>query len=222
MIVTIDGRAGAGKTLAARRLAESLGFRLLHTGAMYRSAAIALQDAGYDIFATERDIPAITDFVSDFTFELPGHETWLNGVDYTTLIESEAAGAAASKVGTFPEVRARLKAEQRRIAAGQDTICEGRDQGTAVFPDAPVKFFVTASVEVRAKRRFDQEVRQGHHADLEALKELIRKRDEQDELRVIDPLKKAPDAIEVDTSTMTPDDVLAVMIAGVQQCRSRA
>jgi cytidylate kinase len=222
MIVTIDGRAGAGKTLAARQLAEALGFKLLHTGAMYRAAAIALGEHGIDIYSNHRDVERVTAIVNSFSFDLPGHRTVLNGVDFTSRVDTESAGAGASRIGTFPEVRARLKAEQRRIAGGQDTICEGRDQGTAVFPEAPVKFFITASVEVRAQRRWEQEQRADRTADLDILREQIQARDRQDESRPIDPLRKAADAIEIDTSTLTPDEVLAQMLKAVAACRSRA
>jgi CMP/dCMP kinase len=221
MIVTIDGRAGSGKSLAARRLAQTLEFRLLATGAMYRAAAIALADAGVDIFAEPRDVATISRLVNSYHFEMPGTDVWLNGADFTWRVDSEHAGAAASRVGMFPEVRERLKAEQRRIAAHEPTICEGRDQGTSVFPDAPVKFFVTASVDVRAQRRAEQEAKAGRPADLRVLREQIRFRDMQDESRPIDPLRQAADAIAIDTTTLTPDDVLAIMVAEVQRCRSR-
>lgn len=222
MIITIDGSAGSGKTLAAHNLADALGVRLLHTGAMYRAAAVALQLAGIDIFAQPRDVASIERVVNAFRFEMPGDETILNGVNLTAILNREQVGQAASRVATFAEVRAKLKAEQRRIADGQEIICEGRDQGTSVFPEAPVKFFFTASVDVRAKRRIEQLRAQNLEFDPAAIPQLIRDRDDQDTRREHDPLRQAPDAIVIDTSDLTPREVLSRMLTVVASCRSRA
>ena len=150
MIITIDGHAGSGKSTAARMLAAQLGFELMNTGAMYRATALALGRLGIDVYAEPRDVAAIAVAVAGYSFEMTDTRVKLNGRDLTDYIYTEAMGRAASRVGTFPEVRERLKAEQRRHAAGRNIICEGRDQGTAVFPDAPIKFFFTASAETRA------------------------------------------------------------------------
>jgi len=220
MIITIDGYAGSGKSTAARLLAAALGFELMNTGAMYRATAFALGEAGLDIHANPRDEAAITAVVANYSFQLTDTRVRLNGRDVTDRVDTEAMGRAASKVGTFPEVRTRLKQEQRRIAAGRDIICEGRDQGTAVFPDAPVKFFFTASVETRARRRAEQD-------DLDPekfaeLKHQIALRDKQDEERSIDPLLKAADAVVIDSSDLTLDEVLSQMLEVVERCRQQA
>jgi cytidylate kinase len=221
MIITIDGYAGSGKSTAAEMLAADLGFDLLNTGAMYRATGLALQDCGINIYAEPRDVAAITELVSGFHFDMPPGQVILNGVDFTGRVRDRGAGAAASKVGTFREVRERLKAEQRRIAAGRDMICEGRDQGTAVFPDALAKFFFTASAETRAERRVAQ-LRAAHepveHA--EVLRKII-DRDRQDETREVDPLRRADDAILIDTSHLDMAAVLAIMRKKVDECRSR-
>lgn len=217
MIVTIDGYAGSGKTTAARRLAESLGFRLLNTGGMYRAAALALVDLGVDIDAEPRDEASVARAVVGFAFDMDGGRVVLNGVDYTERIASEDAGRGASRVATFPEVRARLKQEQRRIAAGTDTICEGRDQGTAVFPDAPVKFFLSASAEIRATRRVEQLRALNLPADFATIVRQIADRDRQDETRAIDPLVAAPDAVRIDSTEMTMDEVIRKMLAEVRK-----
>jgi cytidylate kinase len=222
MIITIDGYAGAGKSVAARRLAEALGFHRLNTGAMYRATAYALRRLGIDIDVEPRDVTAITRAVEGFHFDMTDTAVILNGEDLTRFVGTESMGRDASRVGTFPEVRRKLKAEQRRIAAGRDIICEGRDQGTAVFPDAPVKFFITASAETRARRRAMQD---GIDLDtdcstLPAIIRQIEARDRQDETRAIDPLRMAPDAVRIDTSELTPDEVLAVMLEVVDRCRS--
>ncbi len=223
MIITIDGYAGSGKSTAARMLAAALGFELMNTGAMYRATAFALGEAGIDIHANPRDEARIAETVAGYSFQMTDTLVKLNGLDVTDYVDNEAMGRAASKVGTFPEVRARLKQEQRRIAADRDIICEGRDQGTAVFPDAPVKFFFTASVETRARRRAEQDGLDPA-AQPEAFAELKRQialRDQQDEGRPIDPLKKADDAVELDTSDLSLDEVLSHMLEVVDRCRRR-
>jgi cytidylate kinase len=221
MIITIDGYAGSGKSTAAEQLAAALNFDLLNTGAMYRAAGLALQDRGIDIYAGPRDVAAITALVNTFTFAMPSGKVFLNGADYTGRVRDRGAGGAASKVGTFREVRERLKAEQRRIAAGRDVICEGRDQGTAVFPDAPVKFFFTASPEVRAERRLAQLLADNKSADYDEILRNIKIRDHQDETREVDPLRKADDAVVIDTSHTGADAVLALMLKVVAACRAR-
>lgn len=220
MIVTIDGYAGSGKSAAATRLAEVLGFRLMNTGAMYRATAFALSRLGFDLYAEHRDVAAVARAVGRFSFEMTDTEVRLNGEDLTLHVFTEAMGRHASRVGMFPEVRARLQQEQRRLAEGRDIICEGRDQGTVVFPHAPVKFFFTASAEIRARRRAAQD---GIDPDPEEFAELVRQiaaRDRQDETRAIDPLRQAPDAVVIDTTSLTPDEVLARMLEVVNRCRS--
>jgi cytidylate kinase len=222
MIITIDGHAGSGKSTAARMLAAQLGFELMNTGAMYRAAAFALGRLGIDVYAEPRDEAAIARAMAGYTFEMTDVRVKLNGRDLTDYIYTEEMGRAASRVGTFPEVRARLKAEQRRHAAGRDIVCEGRDQGTAVFPDAPVKFFFTASPETRARRRAQQDGIDSRRQP-EAFAELVRQvaaRDRQDEQRPIDPLRKAPDAVVIDTSALSQNEVLTRMVEVVDRWRS--
>ncbi len=220
MIVTIDGYAGSGKSAVAKELAARLGFALLNTGAMYRAVGVALARANIDAFADPRDVDRITQLLADSTFDMPDHCVILNGEDLTAVVFTEAMGRAASRVATFPEVRTKLKAEQRRIAAGGDFVCEGRDQGTAVFPDAAAKFFLRASAEVRADRRAAQLLRGGQPADRATILIDIRRRDYQDETRAIDPLAKAADAVEIDTSDLTLDDVVQRLWDAIQRCRS--
>jgi cytidylate kinase len=222
MIITIDGYAGAGKSTAARRLADRLGFDLLNTGAMYRAAALTLLRNDFDIYAERPNHFDIEWFVADFRFDMSNDKVTLNGVDLTDDVTSEDAGRGASRVGTFPEVRAKLKAEQHRIADGRNVICEGRDQGTAVFPDAPVKFFFWANPAVRAQRRVEQEQEAGRVADYTATLAMILDRDRQDTERAIDPLRPAHLAVWLDTSDRPLDDVLADMLRVVDRCRSRA
>jgi cytidylate kinase len=222
MIITIDGHAGVGKSEAARMLAVALKFELMNTGAMYRATAYTLGQLGIDVYAEPRDRTAVARAVAGLSFGLHGTLVTHNGSDLPDEVYGEAMGAAASRVGTFEEVREHLKAEQRRIANGRDIICEGRDQGTAVFPDAAVKFFLTATVDARARRRAAQE---GIHPerDAAAFAELVKKikyRDEQDEERLLDPLRKAADAVVIDSSHLSRDEVLAQMVEVVRRCRS--
>ena len=188
---------------------------------MYRAVGLILLRHGIDIFADTRDATAIRAIVDRLTFELDGNRVLTDGVDLTADLFTEEIGRAASRVGLFAEVREKLKAEQRRIAAGRDVICEGRDQGTAVFPDAPVKFFFVASPEVRAERRVRQLLAANAIADPAVVLGQIRDRDHQDETRSLDPLRRADDAVLLDTTTRTPDDVHALMVEVVNRWRSR-
>ncbi len=215
MVITIDGYAASGKSSAAVGLANALGFRLLNTGWMYRAASIALRERGFDLNANPRDRVGIRDLLNTFHFDMPPDKVLLGGVDFTERITCEGAGAGASLVGTFEEVREKLKAEQRRLAEGENIICEGRDQGTAVFPDAPVKFFFYASPEVRAARRMNQL----SGADYQTVLKQIRERDAQDENRTLDPLKAAEDAIRFDTSVLSEAEVLRRMLEVVEASR---
>lgn len=221
MIITIDGYAGAGKSSAARRLADDLGFELLNTGAMYRAVALSLLRRDIDIYSGKVNSAEIATAIQGIRFDMSGGKVLLNGNDLTEDVTSEDAGRGASRVGTFPEVRTKLKAEQRRIAAGRDMVCEGRDQGTAVFPDAPVKFFFWASPEIRAKRRVEQERSEGREADYAEILEMIIRRDRQDTDRAIDPLRPAHLAVWLDTSERPLDAVLDDMKRVVALCRSR-
>ena len=215
MVITIDGYAASGKSSAATALAKALGFRLLNTGWMYRAVGLALKDRGFDLLANPRDADGIEAHIAEFHFEMPPDRVILGGDDWTERIGCEGSGAAASLVGTFGEVRAKLKAEQRRIAEGENIICEGRDQGTAVFPDARVKFFFWASPEVRAARRLNQRP----NADYATILRQIEERDHQDENRAIDPLKPSEDAIRFDTSELGEAEVLRRMLAVVAERR---
>ena len=217
MIITIDGTAASGKTSAAEKLAAALGFHLLKTGAMYRAAGLVMLDAGIDVSEYHHDTSAVAAAVAGMTFDMPvGGQVFLNGVDFTERIEAKEAGELASVIGLFPEVRARLVAEQRRIAEGWDIVCEGRDQGTAVFPNADVKFYIDGDVTVRAARR--QRQRGGDLADVVAD---LRKRDDRDKNREHGPLYPAADAVPIDTATLDMDGILAVMLEKVAEKRGK-
>lgn len=218
MIIAIDGPAASGKSTAARMLAEELGMDRLNTGAMYRATAFALMQSGYDIITEQRDSAAIAAFVQTLHFDMAEGRTRVNGNDVTDQLQQEEIGRAASRVATFSEVREHLKAEQRRIAKDRDMICEGRDQGTVVFPDALVKFFFTASPEVRAKRRAAEE--KLPTTALPTLVQAIIDRDRQDSQRPIDPLVQASDAVLIDTTDLEPEEMLQQLLTVINARQS--
>ncbi len=217
MIITIDGTAASGKTSAAEKLAAALGFHLLKTGAMYRAAGLVMRDAGIDVSEYHHDTSAVAAAVAGMTFDMPvGGQVILNGEDFTERIEAKEAGELASVIGLFAEVRTRLVAEQQRIAEGWDIVCEGRDQGTAVFPGADVKFYIDGDVTVRARRRQSQ--RGGELADIVAD---LKKRDERDKTREHGPLYPAADAVPIDTAVLDLAGILDVMLRTVEERRAR-
>ena len=189
-VIAIDGPAAAGKGTLARRIAETYGFHHLDTGLTYRATAKALLDAG---------LPLDDEMVA----ERVALDLNLSGLDRTVLSRHEI-GEAASKVAVMTPVRRALVAAQRRFALKEPgTVLDGRDIGTVVCPDAPVKLYVTASAEVRAKRRFDEIVANGSAADFEAIFADVKTRDERDMGRADSPLKPAQDALLLDTSEMS-------------------
>lgn len=204
MIVTIDGPAGAGKSSAAKALAARLGFDYLDTGAMFRAVALAAARARIDT----TDPHAVRALLARVRLGQAAGRVTLDGEDVTDAIRSPEASAAASRIAVVAEVRTFLAAEQRRIAANRAIVCEGRDQGTAVFPDAGCKFFLTASPEERARRRHRERTARGEAVTLADVLREQAERDARDSSRAVAPLCKADDAIEVDTTGRTPDEVL--------------
>jgi CMP/dCMP kinase len=214
MIVTIDGPAGSGKSTAARGLAARMGFEFLDTGAMYRAVALALRSRNID-FADEG---RVSGFLDSVRFEMPPGRILLNGEDVSTAIRTPEIASASSKVAAYAHVRRFLVDQQRSIAAGRDMVCEGRDQGTVVFPDARWKFFLTASPASRAERRFQDMLRRGQITTLEQVIVEQDERDLRDSTRDVSPLRPAGDAITIDTSAMTPEQVLNRLEEEVRRC----
>jgi CMP/dCMP kinase len=214
MIVTIDGPAGSGKSTAARGLAARLGFDYLDTGAMFRAVGLALLERGVD-FA---DAAAVGDVLAVIHVDVPPGRVLLDGRDVTAAIRTPAVAQAASRVAVVPAVRRFLAAEQRRIAAGRNIVCEGRDQGTAVFPDAPCKFFVTADPRARAARRFRELLDQGAAVTLDDVLAQQLERDTRDAEREDAPMRAAADAVVVDTTDLSADEVLARLEEVVRRC----
>lgn len=203
-VVTIDGPAGSGKSTAARGLAARLGFVYLDTGAMYRAVALHLLRRH-----VEPDDPdAVGPLLADLRVEALGEAVSLNGEPVAGLIRTPEVSRGASQVAVVPAVRRFLAAEQRRAAAGRRIVCEGRDQGTFVFPDAGAKFYLTADPAARAARRFRELATSGVKTTLDEVLAAQEERDARDAGRELAPLKAAADAVTVDTTILTPAEVL--------------
>jgi CMP/dCMP kinase len=220
LIVAIDGPAGAGKSTAARLLAARLGYALLDTGAIYRSMALRARERGV-AWDDGPGIAALADGI-DIAFNLEGtlNRVILNGQDVTAAIRTPEMSDGASRVSALPEVRAALLGLQRRIGADGGVVVEGRDIGTVVFPDAEAKFFLIANADERARRRVAELTAAGKPVDAEQTKAEILARDARDSTRATAPLRKADDAIEIDSSALGPDAVVTLM-AEIVAARSR-
>lgn len=205
MIVTIDGPAGSGKSTAARGLARRLQFDFLDTGAMYRAVAWQCLQRSIDL----RDEPAVAACVHAMRLRLGPQHVFVDDRDVTAEIRLPEVSHGSSIVASNLVVRRELAARQREFAQGRNIVTEGRDQGTAVFPHAECKFYVTANAEERATRRHRELLERHEQAEpFDDILRQIRERDERDKTRVVDPLRAAEDAIRVDTSGLTPEAVL--------------
>lgn len=205
--IAIDGPAGAGKSTIAKRVAKKLGFIYVDTGAMYRAMAIYFVDNGID----GRDEKAVSEACAGvdvrIAYEDGAQQVILNGVNVTARLRHEKVGRMASAVAVYAAVRSKLVELQRQLATGTDVIMDGRDIGTCVLPDATVKIYLTASVDARAKRRYDELVEKGEKQDMDVIKADIEKRDYNDMHRDISPLKQADDAVLLDSSDMNIEEV---------------
>lgn len=212
MIVAIDGPAGAGKSTIAQAVARELGLQLIDTGAMYRTVAYQALQRGVSL----EDASALAEVARglDFSFELVGNENraTCNGVALGTEIRSEEVSRASSVVSQYPAVREALVALQRKMGERQDSVMEGRDIGTVVFPDAQVKVFLTASPQERARRRVEQLRERGSQANYEQILSDIVARDERDSTRAAAPLVAAPDAVQIDSTAHTIDEVVSQIV----------
>ena len=211
-VVAVDGPVGSGKSTVARRVAERLGYLYLDTGAMYRAVGLLATEAGVDLSDERLVVPIARE--AELRLDQDGR-LWAGERDVSGLIRTLEMGAAASVVSVLPGVRSLLVDRQRELGAGADIVMEGRDIGTNVFPDAEVKVFLTARPEVRAARRAAELRAKGDDVDeAEVLAALI-ERDRRDSEREVAPLRKADDAVEVDTSGLTLDEVVDAVVAVV-------
>lgn len=219
-VIAIDGPAGTGKSSATKRLADILGFVHVDTGALYRAVAYLLLELGAK--PENRDLAISISRETHLEFKRmpdknPANRILANSIDVTEFIRTPLVSMAASQVSAIPEVRSALLGLQRRMGCIGRTILEGRDIGTVVFPDADIKFFLTASIEERAKRRLSELEASGADApSFEEVKQQISQRDLGDSTRAVAPLKKAQDAIELDTSNLTLDQVVQKMEATIR------
>ncbi|BBY42611.1 cytidylate kinase [Mycolicibacterium celeriflavum] len=209
LMVAVDGPAGTGKSTVSRGLARALRARYLDTGAMYRIVTLAALRAGVDL--ADADAVAATAAAAELAVGYDPDEdcSYLDGEDVSTEIRGDAVTKAVSAVSAVPAVRTRLVDVQRALAAGEGSVVvEGRDIGTVVLPDADVKIFLTASAEVRARRRNEQNKAAGLADDYEAVLADVKRRDHLDSTRAVSPLRPADDAVVVDTSAMTQPEVI--------------
>ena len=215
--VAIDGPAGAGKSTLARRLAAELGYIYVDTGAMYRAIGLYALRAGKD----PKDNAAVNALLPQIELRLASIEgeqhIYLKEEDVSTAIRTEAAGMAASAVGANPTVRAFLLELQRDMAKKQDVLMDGRDIGTVILPDAPVKIFLTASAQSRAERRYKELIEKGQQVTMDGILHDINERDRQDMTRAVAPLKQADDAVLLDTSSLTLEESIAAVLRIIRE-----
>ena len=198
-VIAIDGPSASGKGAVASRVAAALGFHYLESGALYRLVALSRGNA-----------PEISAKNLDVVFR--GGKIILSGQDVTEEIREEAVGLRASEIAKIQAVRTALLGRQRAFRQPPGLVADGRDMGTVVFPDAALKVFLTASVATRAQRRYKQLIDKGNHANLAALSRALEERDQRDAAREVAPLKPAIDAVFVDSSEMTIDEVVALVL----------
>jgi cytidylate kinase len=210
--IAIDGPAGAGKSTVARRVAEELGFIYVDTGAMYRAMGLYFLDRAVDTDDEAAVNASLGGAEVTLAMEDGNQVVFLNGQNVNGRIRTEEAGMMASKTSAYPENRKKLVAMQQKIAASQNVVMDGRDIGTVVLPEAPLKIYLTASVRTRAERRYKELIAKGVPADLAAIEEDIEQRDWQDMHREHSPLRRADDAVLVDSSDMGIDEVVNTIV----------
>jgi len=203
-VITLDGPSGSGKGTVGRAVAERLGWHFLDSGALYRVLGLAALRHGVAL----DDEATLATLAQDLDVTFQGERVILEGEDVSGAIRSEEAGAAASKVAALPAVRQALLARQRAFRRLPGLVADGRDMGTVVFPDAPLKVFLEASAEERARRRHAQLKAQGHDVNLDQIVADIRARDRRDRERAVAPLKPAEDAVVIDTTELAPEAVI--------------
>jgi cytidylate kinase len=213
LIITIDGPAGAGKSTVAQKLAACLGLMYVDSGATYRAAALKVLERGVDPL----DEPAVATLMDSTNVQVTAGDgephVLVDGTDVTARLRTPEVTLAAAQVSRLPAVRKKLIEIQRALARDRGVVMEGRDIGTVVFPNAPLKIFLKADVEERARRRLKQDSHEGREATLEKTAYEIGRRDQLDAERKISPLVRAPDAVEVDSTNLLADQVVEQILA---------
>lgn len=216
-VVAIDGPSGSGKGTIGRLLAERLGWHYLDSGALYRLVALAALKHHLDL----ANAPSLGALAAGLDAQFAGDRVLLEGAEVGAELRAERTGDAASRVAIIPEVRAALLERQRAFAAPPGLVADGRDMGTVVFPTAPVKIVLTASTEARAMRRHKQLKEKGIDVSLPDLSWDIAQRDARDAARTVAPYKPAPDAHEIDSTSLTPEDVVARILLRLEDAGIR-
>lgn len=222
LVIAIDGPAASGKSTTAKRVAERLGYLHIDTGAMYRAVTLKILRNGLDAFYTKRMAALVNETHIELKPSNGSLKVLLDGEDVTEAIRSPEVTTAVSSVSTIREIRDAMVKEQRRMAEHGGVVLEGRDIGTVVFPDADVKIFMVASIEARAQRRQRELEQRGIQTDIDTLKEEIRLRDEKDSTRDASPLRKADDAVVLDTSNMTVEEQVEFVVGRATGVMQRA
>ncbi len=203
-VIAIDGPTASGKGTVAQRVAERLGFHYLDSGSLYRLTAVAAERAGIDL----ADGVEVAGLAAALNFRFGGGSVWLDGADVTDAIRTEVASQNASRVAAHADVRRVLLQRQRDFRTAPGLVCDGRDMGSVVFPDATIKFFLTAGVEARAERRTKQLKQKGMSAIMSDVVTELRIRDDRDMNRPVAPLKHFSDAYLIDTTDISADDAV--------------
>lgn len=213
-VVCIDGPSGSGKGTLARSIAKKMGWAYLDSGAIYRVLALKVSRQG---LADDQAAGAAAGM--ELRFDIDTNEVWLDGESVSSLIRTEEAGAGASRLAVRPEVRAALLEFQRQFAAPQPLVADGRDMGTVVFPESPCKIFLEASAEERARRRYKELIDAGKDAIFEGIYSDICARDDRDRNRSAAPLRPAADALILDSTSMSVEEVLTAALGHMAQAR---
>lgn len=208
MVIAIDGPAGTGKSTVAKRIADYFKITFLNSGSFYRGITLLLLENNKDM----QDFKAVCEFAKSLDIEYVDERLVINGRDVNDLLHTDRVDRYVAELSAIPELRSIVNEKIRHITKSQSIVCEGRDMTTVVFPDAEYKFYLDASLEVQAQRRFDQGV---SDLSLEQIKETIRERDRIDKSKVVGALKRAPDAIYIDTSDLTIEEVCAIIVSKI-------
>ena len=216
-VITIDGPAGSGKSTVAKILAKKLGYTYLDTGAMYRAVALLVKEKGISLEDRSLLKKVCESMKIRFVYQGEEQKLFLEERDISEEIRTSEIDLLSSDVSSIREVRDVMTALQRKIAENHNLVAEGRDMGTVVFPNARIKFFLTASFDTRVMRRYTERKNKGEDISLERIKEELAKRDAQDQSRSLAPLKPAEDAVIIDTSQLSNNEVVDKMLFYIEK-----